>query len=300
MRWSSPRAVVYRLRSIPRLRSFCWFTPAQRRNTNPVSRPTKKAHAMKQFALTPAAGKRLIGKATAQHPAVQTALQAGTLVIVAGTTNGYVAEEILTRLGAAKPFDRRRFFRGVTLPPVQVTTATGRLPDESGFPGDVVIVNGQWQSGQTIFDVADNLKEGDVILKGANALDLPRRKAAILIGGPKGGTIGVALQAAVGRRVRLILPVGLEKRVSDDLDELARRLNAPGGKGLRLLPVPAEVLTELDAIAQLTGASAELVAGGGVGGAEGSVWLVATGTPEQEEAVDALVKSVSAEPLFTL
>jgi len=98
----------------------------------------------------------------------------------------------------------------------------------------------------------------------------------------------------------LILPVGLEKRVSDDLDELAHLLNAPGGKGLRLLPVPAEVLTELDAIAQLTGTRAELVAGGGVGGAEGSVWLVATGTPEQEEAVDALVKSVSAEPLFIL
>jgi hypothetical protein len=255
---------------------------------------------MKPFALTPAAGKRLIGKATAQHPAVQAALQAGTLVIVAGTTNGYVAEEILTHLGAAGQFDRQRFFRGVTLPPAQVTTATGRLPDESRFPGDVVIVNGQRQPGQTIFDVADHLKEGDVILKGANALDLPRRKAAILIGHPKGGTIVVALQAAVGRRVRLILPVGLEKRVSGDLDELARLLNAPGGKGLRLLPVAAEVLTELDAIVQLTGASAELVAGGGVGGAEGSVWLAATGTPEQEEAVEALVKSVSLEPLFTL
>jgi hypothetical protein len=275
-------------------------TPAQRLRTNLVSRPTKKDHAMKQFALTPAAGKRLIGKATAQHPAVQAALQAGTLVIVAGTTNGYVAEEILTRLGAAGQFDRQRFFRGITLPPVRIMTATGRLPDESRFPGDVVIVNGQWRPGQTIFDVADTLKDGDVILKGANALDLPRRKAAILIGHPKGGTIAVALQAVVGRRVRLLLPVGLEKRVSGDLDDLARRVNAPGGKGLRLLPVPAEVLTELDAIVQLTGASAELVAGGGIGGAEGSVWLAATGTPEQEEAVDALMKSVSSEPPFTL
>ena len=255
---------------------------------------------MKQFALTPAAGKRLIGRATARHPAVQAALQACTLVIVAGTTNGYVAEEILTHLGSAGRFDRQRFFRGVTLPPAQVTTATGRLPDESRFPGDVVIVDGQWQPGQTIFDVADHLKEGDVILKGANALDLARRRAAILIGHPKGGTIAVALQAAVGRRVRLILPVGLEKRVSGDLDGFARLLNAPGGKGLRLLPVAAEVLTELDAIARLTGASAELVAGGGVGGAEGSVWLAATGSPEQEEAVDALVKSVSLEPPFSL
>ena len=47
---------------------------------------------MKQVILTPAASKRLIGKALAVHPAVQVALQSATLVIVAGTTNGYAAE----------------------------------------------------------------------------------------------------------------------------------------------------------------------------------------------------------------
>ena len=54
---------------------------------------------MNQFVITPAAGKRLIARATATHPAVQTALKSGTVVIVAGTTNGYVAEEILKHLG---------------------------------------------------------------------------------------------------------------------------------------------------------------------------------------------------------
>jgi len=47
-------------------------------------------------------------------------------------------------------------------------------------------------------------------LKGANALDLTRHQAAILIGHPKAGTIGTILPAVVGRRVKLILPVGLE------------------------------------------------------------------------------------------
>jgi hypothetical protein len=70
------------------------------------------------------------------------------------------------------------------LPPWQETTAEGRLPDESGFPGDVIGVNGVWQRGRTIFDVVDDLREGDVILKGANALDLERRRAAVLIGHP--------------------------------------------------------------------------------------------------------------------
>ena len=46
---------------------------------------------MKQFVITPAAGKRLIGKAIARHDAVTKALKKNTVVIVAGTTNGYVA-----------------------------------------------------------------------------------------------------------------------------------------------------------------------------------------------------------------
>ena len=70
------------------------------------------------------------------------------------------------------------------MPPGNPATETGRLPDESEFPGDVVIVKGAWEKGKTIFDVADDLKEGDVILKGANAIDSTFKKAAILIGHP--------------------------------------------------------------------------------------------------------------------
>ena len=60
---------------------------------------------MKQFNLTTVMGKRLIGKGIAQHPDVQRVLQKGTLLIIAGTTNGYVAEEILTTLQAFKSRD---------------------------------------------------------------------------------------------------------------------------------------------------------------------------------------------------
>jgi len=162
----------------------------------------------------------------------------------------------------------------------------------------VVLVRGVWQKGKTIFDVVDDLKEGDVILKGANAIDLHNKRAAVLIGHPKGGTIVTALQAVVGRRVRLILPVGLEKRVSVDLDVLAAKLNISGASGARLLPVPGEIVTELEAIALLSGASADLIAGGGVGGAEGSVWLSVGGTPEQRQAAEEILNSVRTELPF--
>jgi len=255
---------------------------------------------MRQYILTSAAGKRLIGKGLAAHPEILSVLKTGTLVIIAGTTNGYAAEEILTHIGQEQGFDRRRFFRGVTLPPVLLTTGAGRLPDESGFPGDVVIADGAWQRGQTIFDVIDSLKDGDAILKGANALDLSRNRAGILIGHPRGGTIGAAIQAVMGRRVRLIIPVGLEKRIHGDLDIIAERLNASPAQGPRLWPVPGQVFTELDSISLLTGAKAELIAAGGVCGAEGSVRLAVSGNVGQVQAAESLIKMVSAEPPFQL
>ncbi len=253
---------------------------------------------MKQFLITPSAGKRLIAKTLANHPSIIRALRNGTVVIVAGTTNGYVAEEILKTHKITNTFSRKHFFRGITMPPTKTVTAEGRLTDESKFPGDVVITKGVWQKGKTIADVVDSLKEGDVILKGANALDLTRRQAAILIGHPKAGTIGLALPAVVGRRVKLIIPIGLEKRVHGDLNALAQKLNAPGTGGYRLLPVVGEVFTELDALQALTGAEVEQIAAGGVCGAEGSCWLAVSGNEEQEAFAEEIYALISGEPAF--
>jgi hypothetical protein len=164
----------------------------------------------------------------------------------------------------------------------------------------VIIRQGKWIKGKTIFDVAEQLKEGDLILKGANALDLSRRQAAVLIGHPQAGTTGAILQVVAGRRVRLIVPVGLEKRILGDLHELALMLNSPGWDGPRLLPLPGEVFTEIDAIRLLTGACAQLVAAGGVGGAEGCVWLAVEGAKDQLDAAQSLIGSVQGEPAFSL
>jgi hypothetical protein len=254
---------------------------------------------MKQFLITPQAGKRLIARTLANHPAITKALKNGTIVIIAGTTNGYVAEEILKTHKIANDFSRKHFFRGITLPPTKIVNTEGRLADECKFSGDVIIIRGILQKGKTIADVIDDLKEGDVILKGANALDLTRRQAAILIGHPKAGTIGLALPVMVGRRVKLIIPVGLEKRINVDLNIIAEKLNAPGVGGYRLLPVTGEVFTELEAMRALTGAEVDLIAAGGVCGAEGSCWIAVNGSEEQEEFAKQIITSVADEPQFS-
>ncbi len=249
---------------------------------------------MKQFLITPAAGKRLIAKALTRHPSIKKVLKSGTIVIIAGTTNGYVAEELLKLTGQSQDFSRKSFFRGIVLPPGIQRTDSGMLANDYNFSGDVVLEDGVWHRGKTIFDVVDDLKEGDVILKGANSLDLIKRKAAIYIGHPRAGTIGAAIQAVVGRRVRLILPVGLEKRVPGDLDEIALKLNTPGSSGPRLLPVTGEVFTEIEALSLLCGVETEIIAAGGVAGAEGSVWLGINGTDESVEKAEDIISSISS------
>lgn len=250
---------------------------------------TDRLECLKQFALTPSAGKRLIARAMLKHPAIMPVLHKGTLVIVAGTTNGYVAEEVLKSLGQLEGFSRRGFRRGVVLGP-------GKDEANPYFPGDVVIVDGVWQKGKQIFDVAQKLECGDVILKGANAFELETGRCAVLIGHPQAGTASAAIAAAAGRRVALICPVGLEKRISMGIDDIAELLNSAVAQGPRMLALPARAFCELDAISLLSGASAELAAGGGIMGAEGSSWIAVFGGVEQVESAQRHIEQVMAEP----
>lgn len=147
-------------------------------------------------------GKKVDRQRMVIHPQITAALKSATIVITGGTTNGYVAEEILASIGSKETFPRMHFFRGTTTPPGYTFPKI-----EDRYMGDVVIIRGVWQKGKTIAEAAESLKEGDLIIKGANAVDLNRRQAAVLIGNPNGGTIMHAIQASIGKRVGLIFPV---------------------------------------------------------------------------------------------
>jgi hypothetical protein len=243
---------------------------------------------MKQIVLSPSMGKRLIGKGMLAHPSIQRVLQHGRLVIVAGSTNGYVAEEVLRSINQVEGFSRTGFRRGITTSPIT-------NPPRIDFPGDVVIGDGVWQKGLTVQEVAEDLVTGDVVLKGANALDR-HGQAAVQIGHPKGGAILSVMPAIIGRRVELIVPVGLEKRVIDDINDLVLKVLAIDTEGPRLTPLPGKTFTEIDAIRLLTGAEATLIAAGGIYGAEGASWLGISGAMEQVDAAMELLQSISAEP----
>lgn len=252
-------------------------------------------HKTELLFLTPAAGKRLIAKAVCALDSVRQAYAAHTLVVVAGTTNYYVAQELFAGPAAGQKADLRHFYRGITLAP-----GFRRTEPAVPFSGDLVFKQGVLQPGQSIYDAAPALGRGDVIIKGVNALDAARQTAGILIGNEKVGTSAPILEAVVGRRAHLVLPVGLEKRVPGDMMQLAAGLDGSRANGPRLLPVTGEIVTELEAFSALFGVQAELAAAGGVGGAEGGCWFAVTGTPEQLDALAAALKPVAAEPAFSV
>lgn len=243
-----------------------------------------------QISLTPAAGKQLIALALSQNAELLTAVREHTVAIVAGTTNTAIARAFLNAIGE-EGFTGKHFFRGI----VSGKPVPADLPE---MEGDVIIHKGRWQRGRTILEAAADLQAGDVILKGANAVDLKTGEAAVLIGHPAGGTLAGIWQTAVGRRVRVIVPVGVEKRVDGPINELCALCNDPQASGTRLAAAPGKAYTELDAIRELTGAQARLIAAGGVCGYEGIAWFQCSGTDEQLDQLKAYVQRVKDTPAF--
>jgi len=254
--------------------------------------------------LTVAESKRLIGKAVAQMPIVKNALENGMVIIIKGTTNAYVAEEITGKKSNHAAF------------------VTGRIEPEKGtkyLPAAKAINHLVLEKGKVLDiplpEAAKKLKSGDVVIKGANALDYKNKTAATNILDPFGGTLGATWPISIARKVHVVIPVGLEKLVAGDVVDLTLKMRDP----VESLPKPAvgsksvfpgynvpsmwlltgEIVTELEAIKILTGATAFQSSAGGVSGAEGAVWLVFRGTEAQVKKALELTRSIHGEPPYT-
>ncbi|MDD3848988.1 MAG: hypothetical protein PHW80_06785, partial [Smithellaceae bacterium] len=199
---------------------------------------------------------------------------------------------------------------------------TGRIEPEKGTKNlpEAKAVNHVILEKGKIVDIplgeaAKKLKPGDVVIKGANALDYRNKMAAVNILHPEGGTTGITMPMIVARKVHLVIPVGLEKVVAGDVAELTLKTREPvqllppaSGKSTNRFPghlipsqwlITGEIVTELEAIKILTGVTAFQCSAGGVSGAEGGVWLVFRGTRDQVKKAMELANSVQGEPPYS-
>ena len=244
------------------------------------------------FVFTPSESKRLIGKAVAQMKPVKQALKGGTVLICTGSTNACVVEEIL-----GEEFPHYQYLSGHTLP---ADTSKSLIPPDRR--PDVILRKGEVDPTLDRFSALQHMQPDDVYIKGANALNYEKGVAGILIGGfGGGGSIGAALGHIAGRRLRLVIPVGLEKCIAQDIYDVAETLNCHADYNPdppRMVAVRGEIITEIEALHILSGVASQHISSGGIAGAEGAVWLLAEGTAAQIEKARRIAEQVTGEPAF--
>jgi hypothetical protein len=219
-------------------------------------------------------------------------MREGTVIIGVGTTNAYVAEELLGR-----KIEREKFVAGMILP-----KGTYILPAERRLK-EIVIRKGKVIDAR-MEEVLPELGSRDVFIKGANALDASGT-AGIFIAGQRGGTIGKAIGTLRLRGVSLIIPIGLEKFIPGSIEDVApltgtHKMDFSTGTPVGIMPVHGKIITELEAIRILTGMKAIVMGGGGISGAEGSITLLVRGSRTQVRKLKRLVKAIKGEEPLTI
>ena len=240
------------------------------------------------FTLPPAESKRLIAKAVVKMPEVQAALEKAYVIVAGGTSNAFVAQELLGR-----DFTPGRFTAGtVTHGLLCVTDPKDRYP----FP--IILYKGQ-PVQKTLREALDDFHRETVVIKGANAIDL-EGNVGVITSGFDGGTVAAFIGTVTSQGLNLIVPVGLEKLVRSVKESAlytgAKTLDYTIGAdfGMYCL-VKAKPVTEIEALRILFGVEAKHVASGGIGGTEGAVVLVVMGEEARVKAAISLVESIKGE-----
>lgn len=237
--------------------------------------------------IKPAAAKRLIARGVAALPAVTRALAEGTVVITLGTTNAYVAAEL-----TGDPIDHGAFAAGLIDDRWNVNARLGEARE-------VVLVRGA-RSAVEEATLLESLATGDLLIKGANALD-PLGVAGVLMAAPNGGTIGKYVPTCLARGIEVVVPVSVAKSIHASIGDLSQRMGShrlTQGDGLAcgLYPLAGTVVTEIEALHLLYSVEAVHVASGGVGEGIGSVSLTLDGRDEDVARALAALNELKSEP----
>jgi hypothetical protein len=257
----------------------------------PEGKPMPEGKTMRAaLAFTPSESKRLIAKGVAAMPEVRSALSEGEIVVAHGSTNVYVAEELLGNCP-----QREQFMSGQVINGVLCQTA----PEEK--PPIIRIIRGQLMGPKpTMEETLRGFGATGVFIKGANAVD-PDGNAGVLCAHPQGGTIGFAYGIISAHGLQLIVPVGLEKLVPS-VPKAARHLGQEtlyyhSGLKVGMLTITnGIVVTEIQALQNLFDVTAVHVGGGGVNGSEGSVVIAIEGEKAELDRAIKFYEGIKGEP----
>jgi hypothetical protein len=244
------------------------------------------------FTLIPSESRRLIAKGVAAMKEIKDAREKGYTIICGGTTNGYVAQEIL----GVNNIPPEKYTAGTICSRVLcVTDADKRSP----FP--IILFQGK-RVTKTIPEALNDFHIETVIIKGANAID-SSGKVAVISSGFDGGTMGVTLGITVSQGLKYIVPIGLEKLVSSVEESCswtgAKTFNYSMGAEFGMFMIPnALVVTEIEALKILAGVSSKHVASGGIGDCAGAIVIVAEGDENNVKKAVSIIEKIKGEPVL--
>jgi hypothetical protein len=249
-------------------------------------RPTPgKKQAAALVVLNPAQSRRLVAKGAVACPIVQNAYRNGLIIIARGITNAYVIEELFNITIDNKANQTVGFIGG------GMTNVSATPP-----PSNLHVIDSTVEILR--------FKKGDVLVKGANAID-HTGLTATCASSIKCGTMGMSWPIITPRGGEFIVPVSLEKMVPCVMTAAQHsgvyHFKYSTGLPVKLVPLPeAKAITEIEALALLCGVTAYHVGSGGVAGSEGSVHLSLEGDEDKIEQAMVLVRSLGDEPPVTM
>ena len=240
--------------------------------------------------LLPRESKRLLARAVLQMPEVKRVLEEGWFVVSRGVTPAYILEEL-----TGEDADKGNSTAGIV--------TSGRLASVvmEDRLGPWVFENGKL-SETPAPQALGQFRARDVSIKGANAVD-PNGNIGVLAADGGGGTVGGIWGTLTARGAHWVAPVSLERLVPDVIEaarECGNHLwDLTMGQSAGLMPVVnAQVVTEIEAIAILSGVKATHVASGGVSGSEGAVMLSLTGEEADVRAAFEMLEGIKGEEQF--
>ena len=242
--------------------------------------------------LSPGESKRLIAIAIAQSEVVKRAKKEGIIGLARCTSCGFVAEELLGRplksLGA--------YCSGFVV-------ARGACAMQNEYQEKLLVLN---KGEETWLDYTegnvskyiDRMDCNDVIVKSGSVMD-PAGDVGCLVAAPDAGEIGAYLPHILARGITFIVPMTLNKTVAFPLSRIMSSLGISNldeercqGLLCGMMPMPGTVVTEIDAIRQLTGAEALPIAVNGIGSGAGAVVLLIEGSKNQVDEAWEITQAI--------
>lgn len=245
-----------------------------------------------QVTFTPAESKKFIAKAVANLDVVRRANAEGIVVAHPSSSTYFIVEELTGK----KP-NTPVWVSGVIVPKgaclsggasrLDINTPRRVAPRLEDYSCSWVIQGGKLSTGITLGELFKKMGPKDIYIKGVNAIDASGTVGVLIGNRMEGGTFGSVIAASRRIGFKVIFPAGLEKMVPGRIEDAAKealktKYYYSMGINCGLFPCKeGTVVTEVEAIRILSGATAIPIAAGGLDGAEGAITLVIKGEGAQ-------------------